>query len=156
MPQSHPPPYVKLISVVTTAIFGSIATRNIFSPGAATFLPKDDNLQLFFFGVPPSEITRGQACHSNLLGHMILVVLGAKLTTVFSATSEGTFLRRNLLVAFGLTELVMGISMFSRFEGDLNRAGASFKGLSTAMCLEGSIFLYDALFRKRVVKDKKN
>ena len=154
---SHPPFHVKAVTLLTSIVFGSIATRNIFHPGEAIFLPNDDNLQKFLFGVDsPSQLSRGQIVYSNLLGHMILVYLSAKLTTVWTATTEGTFLRRNLLTAFGITQIIMGISMYTRFETDLKNAGATFKGLSGLMISEGLIFLYDALFRSRPIKKKKN
>lgn len=154
MVQSHPPFYIKAISVLSSFVFGSVASRNIFRPGQPIFLPNDANLQLFFYG--GSQLTRGQECLSNLTGHMTLIVIGTKLATVFSATSEGTFLRRNLLVVFGVTQVLTGISIFSRFEGDLNQAGGSFKGLAGVMIVEGSMFLYDALFRARPVKKDKS
>ena len=100
---------------------------------------------IFLFGVESSsQLSRGQVVYSNLLGHMIFLYLSAKATTVWTSTTEGTFLRRNLLLAFGMNQIILGVSMLSRFEKDLQTAGATFKGLSTLMIGEGLIFLYDA------------
>ena len=80
----------------------------------------------------------------------MLGLAASKLTTLFSG-KEGTFLRRNLLIAFGAVDIVMSTSML-RFERGFQVAGASVKGLSLLYFVEGAAFLYDALFRSRPVK----
>lgn len=90
------------------------------------------------------------------MGLALLSIVTGKLTTLFSG-KEGTFLRRNLLLAFGGLDVVMGASIL-RFERGFQVAGATIKGFSFLHIVEGVIFLYDALFRPRPVKpnDKLN
>lgn len=88
----------------------------------------------------------------NVLGFVLLMVVRAKLLTVLSNAKEGTFLRRNLLLAFGNVDLFMAVSTFTRFEEDFNVAGGTLKGMCVMMFLEGAVFVHDALFRPRPVK----
>ena len=64
---------------------------------------------------------------------------------------EGTFLRRNLLLAFGAVDVVAATTML-RFERGFQVAGASIKALSFFSLVEGGVFLYDALLRPRPLK----
>ena len=74
----------------------------------------------------------------------------SKLTTLFSG-KEGTFLRRNLLLAFGAVDIVMSTSLL-QFEKGFQVAGASIKYFSFMQFVEGAVFLYDAMFRPRPTK----
>ena len=74
----------------------------------------------------------------------------SKLTTLFSG-KEGTFLRRNLLLAFGAVDIVMSTSLL-QFEKGFQVAGASIKYFSFLQFVEGAVFLYDAMFRPRPMK----
>jgi hypothetical protein len=89
------------------------------------------------------------AC-SNLLGFAFLGLAASKLTTLYSG-KEGTYLRRNLLLAFGVVDIVLSTSML-RFERGFQVAGSSIKYFSLLHFVEGAVFLYDAIFRPRPLK----
>jgi hypothetical protein len=79
-----------------------------------------------------------------------LGLAAGKLTALYSG-KEGTFLRRNLLLAFGVVDIVLSTSML-RFERGFQVAGSSIKLFSFLHFLEGAAFLYDAMFRPRPLK----
>ena len=95
-----------------------------------------------------------QAAYSTLLGGWLIVIVAVKLTTVFSAGDEGTYLRRNILFAFGITEILLCVLLLTKIEGGLNAAGGSIKRLVALMILEGVVFVADAVLRKRPMKKK--
>lgn len=98
----------------------------------------------------PDEINMKQVAYSNILGCTLLSLVASKLVTLFS-TKEGTFLRRNLLLIYGAMDIFLaGRSLM--FEKEFHTAGATTKGLSFITLLEGTAFLYDAVFRERKVK----
>ena len=85
------------------------------------------------------------------LGLFIFTTALSKLTIVFT-NAEGTFLRRNLFVVFGLCDFLAAYLMFTCDEYFMSAFDETLKPLMAAAVLEGSVFLFDALFRSR---DKK-
>jgi hypothetical protein len=94
-----------------------------------------------------------QVACSSLLGHILIILAVTKLATIFSF-QEGTFLRRNLFIAFGASQLFMALSMFTRFESDAKQAGSSLNFLTLIVGGEGLVLLWDALKRPRPLKKK--
>ncbi len=84
----------------------------------------------------------------------IMIAL-TKLTTLFSLATEGTFLRRNLFVVMGGSQ-VMGSLMLIAGESEekAKSSGASFMPYAIMLGGEGLLLLYDALMRDRPVKAK--
>ena len=73
---------------------------------------------------------------------MLLIGTAVKLTTIFS-DKEGTFLRRNLFVAFGGSQLFMVANM-NRFQADAKKGGASLLPFSVLIGGEALMLLWDA------------
>jgi hypothetical protein len=94
-----------------------------------------------------------QVACSCLLGHACIILAVTKLATIFSS-QEGTFLRRNLCVAFGASQLFMALSLFTRFESDAKQAGSSLNFVTLIIGGEGLVLLWDALKRPRPLKKK--
>ena len=65
---------------------------------------------------------------------------------------EGTFLRRNLLLVFGLTDFGIAYIFNSHNEFFLTTYGADASPFVLMLMVEGLAYLSDALFRKRVKK----
>ena len=80
-----------------------------------------------------------------------MVYVAVKVTTVFSGP-EGTFLRRNLFLAFGVTQVIMAVSILFRFESDFQKAGATVMFRALVMGGDGLVLLHDSIFRKRPLK----
>jgi hypothetical protein len=87
------------------------------------------------------------------LGTLLLIGTVVKLTTIFSG-KEGSFLRRNLCLAFGGSQLFMVLNM-NRFESEAKAAGASLLPFSIVIGGEALVLLWDALMRDRPVKSYK-
>ena len=76
-----------------------------------------------------------------------------QLTVVFS-NPEGTFLRRNCFAVFGVFDFLM--AYFGNAHAPyLATQGASVTPFVGGLCLEGGLFLFDVLTRKRDVKKVK-
>lgn len=99
-------------------------------------------------------LLRIQVACSCLFGHALTILAITKLAAIFSA-QEGTFLRRNLFIAFGASQLCMALSMFTRFESDAKQAGSSLNILTFIVGGEGLVLLWDGLKRPRPLKKSK-
>jgi len=152
------PLHVKLVSILSSTIFLLFAMRNIFSPEKPIpILPDNDPLQAFAwpFAWGYGDVDRSQVYLSNIIGFLLLYMVVTKLVAVFSV-KEGTFLRRNMLAAIGILDVLFGVSMYARFESDLNASRSSLQGLTLVFTVEGIIYLHDAKFRARPVKHSFN
>ena len=86
-----------------------------------------------------------------------MTVSAAKLTTVFSHSTEGTFLRRNLLITFGVADICIALLLSKHTDFIKTQFGVPF-GMAPFMAmmfLEGAVYLYDALARPRKTKKTK-
>jgi len=127
------PVFVTGISLGSNAILSLVGVADFFS---AT-LP--------LVGEPIG--TCGAACFaSNLVGSLLIAKSVSTLTAVLSNPHEGTFVRRNLLLAIGACDLLVAISVYSASKNTLSII------VSTALFAEAGAFIQDAVFRKRITK----
>jgi hypothetical protein len=156
------PTHVKAIVALTSALFLAAGGRDIVSPGAGLPLPDDDKVIQSLFGAPPvgactaSEVgcVPGRLLFlSHGWGMMVVTLALAKVVTVFSHP-EGTYLRRNLFLLFGASDLAFGAIVQSH-EPLFASRGASALGFVAAFAVEGLVFLHDALTRARPAKKAK-
>ena len=90
----------------------------------------------------------------QLFGMFLITIAIAKLTTVFGH-SEGTFLRRNLFVMFGVCSLGTAF-IFNAHNAYLKTTyGADATPWIAVLAAEGLAYLIDALTRPRASKAKK-
>ena len=151
-----PPQHVKIISGAASTALLVMGLRNVFAPGAKIpFFPSaDHDLQAFFWGTKsPQELVPGQKAYSKLTGLNLLALAAVKLTCVFSNANEGTFLRRNLFIALGTSQLLGSIMLTTgESQTKAKAAGASFWHYAVILGGEGLVLLHDALMRDRPVK----
>ena len=88
-------------------------------------------------------------------GAMQVGLAVAKLTTVWTNTQEGTFLRRNLLGVFGVVQLLMAFLLYKHTAFINDNYGADMTVWSVLTLAEGLIYLGDVLLRERKTKTKK-
>ena len=97
------------------------------------------------------SIFPSQKAKSSIIGHGMLIITVTKLASVFSG-KEGTFLRRNLFLAFGASQSLLALSLLLGYESDAKRAGTSFLPSALLFGIDGAILLWDATQRDRPVK----
>eukprot|EP00536_Pseudo-nitzschia_multiseries_P014869 jgi/Psemu1/311482/fgenesh1_kg.779_\ len=151
-----PPPHVKIISGAASTVLLMMGLRNVFAPGARIpFLPRGEHdLQALFWGTKKSEeLVPGQKACSRFSGVNLLALAAAKLTILFTHANEGTFLRRNLFIALGATQVAGSILLVGgESQEKAEAAGASFWTLAAILGAEGLVLLQDAVLRDRPVK----
>ena len=153
-----PPQHVKLISGTASTALLVLGLRNLFAPGAGIpFFPRGErNLQAYFWGTrKPDELVPAQKACSRLSGLSLVALAVAKLTIVLTNSNEGTFLRRNLFVALGATQVAGSVLLTAgESEGKAREAGggASFWTYAVVLGAEGLVLLHDAFLRDRPVK----
>lgn len=150
-----PPQHVKIISGAASSALLVLGLRSIIAPGAKIPLfPSEHSLQGFFWGTKnPEELVPGQKALSKVNGILMAAFALTKLTILFSNATEGTFLRRNLFVVLGTSQLAGSLMLTtSQEEEKAKAAGASFWPTCTVLALEGLVLLHDALMRKRPIK----
>ena len=156
------PTHVKVVVGLCSALFIAAGSRDLISPGSGLpGMPDDDKVIAAVFGAPPvgacgkKEVgcTPGRMLFvSNGRGIMVVTLALLKLVTVFS-NPEGTFLRRNLFVVMGLSDVFFAATVYSH-EPYFNSQGASAMGFVAAFAVQGLTLLQDAIMRTR--KPKKN
>lgn len=150
-----PPQHVKIVSGAASTVLLMIGIRNLFAPGSRIpFLDGEHKLQGFFWGTRKSEeLVSGQKAYSKLTGVSLLTLVAAKFTVLFTHGNEGTFLRRNMFVALGATQLAGSIFLLGgESQEKAKAAGASFWTMAAILGGEGLVLLHDALLRDRPVK----
>lgn len=151
-----PPEHVKIISGAASTALLMMGLRNVFAPGAKIpFLPSGEhNLQAYFWGTKsPEELVPSQKAYSKVTGFNLLTLAAAKLTILFTNANEGTFLRRNLFIALGTSQLLGSIMLTTgESQTKAKAAGASFWHYAVILGGEGLVLLHDALMRDRPVK----
>ncbi|OEU14580.1 hypothetical protein FRACYDRAFT_269609 [Fragilariopsis cylindrus CCMP1102] len=159
-----PPLHVQIISGSASVALLAMGIRNVVAPGAClSFLPffgkSEHKLQSYFWGTSNSnELVPGQKALSKLSGWMLVTLAVTKLTTVFSNTNEGTFLRRNLFIALGSIQLLGSIAVTtigdtqSKAKESVVAGPASFYQIAILLGGEGLVLLHDALMRNRPIK----
>ena len=91
----------------------------------------------------------------NTGGVMQVGLALSKLTTVWTNTQEGTFLRRNLLCAFGVSQLLMAYFMYKHTGSIKENYGADFTVWTILTFVEAVVYLGDVLLRERKTKLKR-
>jgi len=156
-----PPFHVKIISGGASVTVLALGIRTVLKPGSSLFLPL-----LPFFGTTtaddagttddkPEELVPGQQqALSKVSGWALITLAIVKLTTIFTHTNEGTFLRRNLFLALGTTQLVgsIAVTTIGDTQSKAKAAGASFWPFAVMLGGEGLVLLHDALMRNRPIK----
>ena len=84
----------------------------------------------------------------QLFGCCLLYAVAAKLLLAFGH-SEGTYLRRQIMVAYGVLDFVFAYLAYDYWPQAQKSVVA---GFALMHCVEGSVFLGDALLRPRPVK----
>jgi len=155
-----PPVHVKIISGGASLTLLAMGIRNVLRPGM--FLPilpffgtAEHKLQSYLWGTDkPEELVPGQQALSKVSGWTLVTLAAVKLTTIFTHTNEGTFLRRNLFIALGTAQLVgsIAVTTIGDTQSKAKAAGASFWPLAVILGGEGLVLLHDALMRNRPIK----
>lgn len=153
-----PPQHVKIVSGAASAALLIMGIRDVIAPGSKIpFFPSQEHsLQGFFWGTKnPDELVPGQKAYSRAKGMQTIMIALTKLTTLFSLATEGTFLRRNLFMVMGSSQLVGSFMLVANeSEEKAKSVGASFWPQAIMLGGEGLLLLYDALMRDRPVKSK--
>jgi len=89
-------------------------------------------------------------------GAFTITIAFAKLITVFSNTSEGTFLRRDLLAMFGAMNLVVAYLFNMHLAFLKQKYGFDTYPFVILLSIEGLVYLGDAVLRERKVKSKRD
>lgn len=154
------PTHVKVVVGLCSALFIAAGSRDLIAPGSGLpGMPDDDKVIAAVFGSPPvgacgkKEVgcVPGRMLFvSNGWGIMVVTLALLKLVTVFS-NPEGTFLRRNLFVVMGLSDVFFAWTVYSH-EAYFNSQGASAMGFVAAFGVQGLTLLQDALMRTRKPK----
>ena len=158
-----PPAHVQALTAIINSLFIVIGLRDIFAPGTPLPMPDDDKLMGIMAVGNDKKSTESfrvlgtRDFLSNMIGCFIVTVSVAKITTVFSHTSEGTFLRRNLLIMWAAADIVTGAVMYKHNDFIVSQFGVPMGVLPFAvmMFLEAGVYLHDALLRERKTKKKK-
>lgn len=145
------PTHVKAAVSAISGFFCIFAIRDIFSP-AMPIMPDDEIMMKWFFDGNTPPLREPFLMISHFVGVMLLAGNVPKLVTVHTA-QEGTFLRRNLFVAYGLFDIFMGALLYTH-EGALKDVGGTFLPYLVLMMIEGGILLHDALLRERKTKKR--
>jgi len=147
------PLHVKIVSAVVNTVVIIAGLRNVFAPGVPIPGWTGDILfQAHFHEEPGSDPKMGYIF--QLFGSFMLMAAFAKLIFVFGY-SEGTFLRRQLIFAFGCLDLVCARAVLN-YDGFGDKTFEIVGGFGILHALEGIAFLSDAIFRKRLVKGRKD
>jgi len=157
-----PPFHVKIISGGASLTLLAMGIRTVLKPGSL-FLPllpflgtaEHQQLQRYVWGIDhPEELVPGQQALLKVSGWALITLAAVKLTTIFTHTNEGTFLRRNLFIALGTTQLVgsIAVTTIGDTQSKAKAAGASFWPLAVILGGEGLVLLHDALMRNRPIK----
>lgn len=154
-----PPLHVKIISGGASLALMAMGIRNVLKPGM--FLPilpfgkSEHKLQSYFWGTEkPEELVPGQKALSKLFGWTLVTLAAVKITVVLTNTNEGTFLRKNLFIVLGVTQLVGSIALttIGDTQSKAKASGASFWQLAAILGGEGLVLLHDAFMRNRPIK----
>ena len=140
-------------------LFLVAGTRDMFFSGTPLPLPNDDKLMLVWghrkdkqgkLSLTAPEGVMLMVCQA--WGAFLVTMALLKLVTVFTHTTEGTFLRRNLFVAFAVTDLLIASIFFQHHAMLDDKLGADVMPFVVVFALEGLVYLQDALMRQRKVK----
>ena len=122
-------------------------------------MPGDDKMQLVWgsvktkkMGLVAAPVDGVMLCILQAWGILCLTIALLKLTTVFTHTSEGTFLRRNLLIVFGVCNIAFAASFYKNAPFIYDNYGADNTPYAALLTLEGVVYLADALLRPRKIK----
>ena len=141
-----PPTYIKVVVGLASVIPLIAGVRNIVAPGTPlSFIPEDDVFQAHLHGSPKDP---RMAYVFQLFGCCLLYAVAAKLLLAFGH-SEGTYLRRQIMVAYGVLDFVFAYLAYDYWPAAQKSVVA---GFALMHCVEGSVFLGDALLRPRPVK----
>ena len=83
----------------------------------------------------------------QMLGACVLALALAKLVTVFHA--QGTNLQRNLMLVFGITNLLLFALLYTHTQFLADGYGVSVLAPKSALAVEAAALLLDALTRPR-------
>lgn len=148
------PVYIKIVCGLVQAWFLAMGLRDVLCAGSPLPVPNDDLLQLFFdrtlgSGSPNMWTTGGFA---SAWGGMVISLSALKIVAVFSS-SRGCVLRRNLLLALGLSNVLMAI-LYLRMEPMAQAHGVAIVGKSLTfypfvekLLLEGFFYITDSVVR---------
>jgi len=137
----------------------AIAVRDLVSPGTPLPLPNDDKLQLLvgWTMVKNKRVLAPVPGEMNFMmsfgGIASIGYCAVKLVTVFTAL-EGTYLRRNLFLLFGVIELLYFVNVLDKEAYTKAQTGTSIMPFLFIYALNAIVYLSDALLRVRKEKKK--
>jgi hypothetical protein len=149
----HVPGYVKLSVFTAEAYLVSTAVRDLLAPGTPLPVVGDAELVKGLWG-DVSSVTlesRRMLAQEQFWGACLLALALVKLVTIFT-NPEGTFLRRNLMLAIGLADVGVWAVLQQHSQVLSDGYGVSLLPFKCALLLEGSALLLDAVLRPRRVK----
>eukprot|EP01062_Namystynia_karyoxenos_P034367 TRINITY_DN251_c0_g1_i1.p3 TRINITY_DN251_c0_g1~~TRINITY_DN251_c0_g1_i1.p3 ORF type:complete len:145 (+),score=56.39 TRINITY_DN251_c0_g1_i1:86-520(+) len=141
-----PPMHVKAVCGFTSALRFSYGICDILCPGKAV-MPLNDVNDFFFENSP-----KGNALQQGW-GTFLVAMAAAQATTLFT-NPEGTFLRKNLLIAYGITDLIQAAVYFKVNQWIQKENGPSLVPFIFLGVVEAAVYLHDAYFRPRVERQK--
>ena len=154
------PLHVQAIAVLVNSLGIIMGLRDMFAPGMPIpWIPDDDKYQLIWGfsqtkkgGLVATPIEGAMRVIVQEHGVLFLFVALFKLATVFSHMSEGTFLRRNLLILNGLACLMYAYVCMGSHATLKDTIGFDNSGVVAMFAIEGGVYRADALLRKRKTK----
>jgi len=154
-----PPSHVQAVCALTNVIFITAGLRDLLSPGSPLPMPNDDRLMLLWgntitkkHGVVAAPVDGAMLFLAQCWGMLLITVALAKIMTVFSNMHEGTYLRRNLFISFGLCNCGLAY-LFNKHNPFLKATyGADASPFVALFAIEGLVLLHDAIFRPRRTK----
>ncbi len=103
-----------------------------------------------WMGLGHGAMSKACTSETGFTGALLVSKSVFTLVTIFSNRTEGTFLRRNLLLAIGICD--MGLLANLVFANRRTCKASLWTGIVFA--LEATVFIHDALFRKRQAKHR--
>mmetsp|Transcript_21058 Transcript_21058/g.43920 ORF Transcript_21058/g.43920 Transcript_21058/m.43920 type:complete len:154 (-) Transcript_21058:17-478(-) len=142
-----PPLYIRFISTFLSTVVMAAGIRNVISPGTPlSIIPEDDIFQAHFHAGWTTSEQEKTFFIFKLLGCFMISLSLVKLSMVHYIS--GTFLRRNLFIILGLTDILTAHIVYS-YKG---LPQSTLLGFAALHAIEGVVFVGDAVLRPRQKK----
>lgn len=153
-----PPAHLQAVTAVSQCLFLTVGLRDILATGTPLPLPDEDKLMKVWTASMDKKSTapfRSDGARdfvAQVWGTFIVALALCKLCTVFTHTVEGTYLRRNLFLVFGVCDLLTAFLLLQHDAFFMASFEVSVKPFIAIMAIEGLVLLQDALMRDRKPK----
>ncbi len=141
----------------------AVGARDLFATGTPLPVIGDDKNMLLWGSAIVKKKGRVQMPVDGVMlfiaqsvGMYLITIALIKLVTVFTNVGEGTYLRRNLFLTFGVADLALAYLLYSHqaFFADFTGGGTLLPYVGLLSC-EGLVFVMDATMRDRKTKKAK-